>query len=103
VQRRTVVNSYLLTRVDIAQGYEEDMIVGDFHEGIGLTGMIDVVRPVTAPTAVDTPAIVEGTDSQAPAVSAFVSFGVRDQLAGILGNLPPAFKTPCRKATFTFD
>lgn len=61
--------------------------------------MIDVVRAITSATAVQTPIIINGADAQHPArFSPADGLNVRNQLAGILSDLPAARKANDGKA-----
>ena len=68
------------------------MVVKNFHVGVGLAGMIDVVRAVAAATAIQTPAFIDRTDTQPAPVGPTIGFGLRNPLAGVLGYFPPAFE-----------
>ena len=92
MERRFVVDRDLLSGLDIPQGYEEDVAIGDLHEGVGLTGMIDVVSAVSATTAVQAPAFVDRADAQPLASRASIGLSVGNSFAGILRNLSPAPK-----------
>ena len=79
------------------------MIVENLHEGIGLAGVIDVMRTVAAAAAIKTPAVIQRADSQAPATCPAVCFRIRDPLSGVLRDLtmlPEAYRG---KATFAFN
>lgn len=66
--------------------------------------MVDVVRAVAAPAAVQTPAAVDVTDAQdATVLPAPGGFQIGNPLAGVLGNLPPAAETHGREAASTID
>ena len=68
------------------------MVVENLHEGVGLAGMIDVVRAVAATTAVQAPASVDCTDSQPATVGSAIGFGLRDSLARVLRYFPSALE-----------
>jgi hypothetical protein len=44
--------------LDITQRDKKYVVTGDLHEGVWLTGVIDIVSAVATTTAVETPAIV---------------------------------------------
>ena len=63
MQRRFVVDRYLFTGRNVAQGHEEDVIVENLHVAVRLTRMVDVMSAVPASAAIETPALVDCTDS----------------------------------------
>ena len=63
MQSGSIINCDLLTRCDVAQGDEEDVIVGNFHVSIGYARVVDVVGTVSSATTVDTPTVVDGANS----------------------------------------
>ncbi len=92
MQRRLIVDCNFLSGFNVAQGDEEDVAVGDLHEGVGLTGMIDVVGAISPATAVQAPAFVDRANPQPFASRPPISLGVGDSFAGILRYLSPASK-----------
>ena len=79
------------------------MAVENLHEGIGLAGMIDVMRAVATTAAIQAPAIVDCTDAQFSPRSSAIGLGLRDSLAGVLCYLSSAFEVSNCKASFTFN
>lgn len=81
-----VVDRDFFTRLDIAQSDEKNVTVKNLHVGIGLAGMIDVVRTVATPAAIQTPTIINGTDTQFPPRSSAIGLGLCYPLTGVLCN-----------------
>ena len=61
------------------------MAVQYFHVAVGFAGVIDVMRAVAAPAAVEAPAFVDCTDTKPAAAGTAISFGVGYSLACVLG------------------
>jgi hypothetical protein len=76
MQSRLVVNSDLLTRLNIAQSNEQNVVVKDLHECIRSAGMIYVVRSVATTTSIETPPTVDLTYTQRFAVSSPPRFSI---------------------------
>ena len=87
---RFIVDGDLLARFDIAQSNEEDVAVDNLHEGVGLAGVVDVMRPITAAAAVEAPAIIDCADAQSFAAGSAICLGVCNLLACIFRYLPAA-------------
>lgn len=75
----------------------------DLHERVRTARVIDVVSTVSAATAVETPAIVDLTNSEHLSMSTASRFGVGDLLAGILRDLVSFFERYGREAAFTMN
>lgn len=90
MKRRFIVDGNFLARFDIAKSDEEDVAVGNLHEGVGFAGVINVMRAVSPAAAIEAPAIIDRTDAQSFSASAAICFCVGDLLAGILRYLPAA-------------
>ena len=76
------------------------MVVENLHKGIRFTRMIDVMRAVAAPGAVQTATAVDVADAQDSAVAtALRSFEIRDAFARVLRDLFSARKKFGGKAT----
>ena len=103
MKRLFIVYSYLLARLDIAQGKEQYVPVEGTHIGVRFTAVIDVMRAIAATTPIDTPDAVDIADAQLGAVSTALSFAIRDSLARVFGNLAPVRKMNGRKAASTVD
>jgi hypothetical protein len=63
MKSRFVINCYLLTGFDVAEGYEENVVIENLHERIWLARMVNVVRAVSTKTSVKTPASVDFTNA----------------------------------------
>ena len=50
-----VIERDLFAGMDVAEGHEEDVAVSDSHVAVRGAGVVDVVRAVAAPAAVQTP------------------------------------------------
>ena len=92
MQRRFVIDRDLFAGLDVAQGYEENVIVEDLHEGVRRTGMVDVVSAVSAAASIKAPAIVDFTNTEHWPVSPAPGFGVRDLLTGIFSDFVSFFE-----------
>ena len=103
MQRRLIIDGDLFARLNVTQCNEKDVFVENFHERIGLTGMIDVMRAVSAATSVYAPTIVYCTNPKCLAVSSPICFCVRDLFAGVFRDLLAADKSLGRKASFAVD
>ena len=64
------------------------MAIENLHEGVGLAGMIDVMRAIAATAAIQAPACVDCTDAQSSAVGTTLGFSLRDPLARVLRYFP---------------
>ena len=93
-----IVNRDFFAGLDIAQGDEEHVSIENFHERVWLAGMIDVVSAVAAAAAVQTPALVDGVDSQTASVGPPVRFGIADSLARILRDFATTGEMSNREA-----
>ena len=100
VQGCFVVDRDLFSCVDVAQGAEENVIVQDLHERVRTARVIDVMRSVSAATPVKTPAVIHLANTQHTPVRATPRFGVRNLLAGVLGDLVSLFKGYGSEAAF---
>ena len=77
MERLLIVDRDFFAGPDVSQSKEQDMTVQGSHEGIWLAGVIDVVRAVAAPRAVQTEAPIDVADAQdLPIVCAPSSFKV---------------------------
>ena len=59
-----VVDRDFFPRLNVSQGEEEDVVVDYLHEGVWNTGMVDVMRTISAATSVKTPPIIDFTNAQ---------------------------------------
>jgi hypothetical protein len=104
VERGFVIYGYLFAGAYVAQGVELYVAVKNFHEGVRLAGMIDVVRAVAACASVQTPSSVNTTDAEhAPPGSPALGFGGRDFFSGVVCNLFAASEPDGRKAASAVD
>jgi len=87
-----VVDRDFFTGLDIAQSDEKNVTVKNLHVGIGLAGMIDVVRTVATPAAIQTPTIINCTDAQLPPRGSAIGLGFCYQLACVLCNFSSPFE-----------
>ena len=77
MERLLIVDRDFFAGPDISQSKEQDMAVQSSHEGIWLAGVIDVVRAVAAPRAVQAEAPIDVADAQdLTIVRALASFKV---------------------------
>jgi hypothetical protein len=65
--------------------------------------MVDVVSAISAAAAIETPATVNLTNPEHPAMSSTPRFRIRDFLAGVLSDLVPLFERDRGKATFAVN
>jgi hypothetical protein len=65
--------------------------------------MIDVVRAVATPAAIQAPAIIDCTDAQLSPRSSAIGLGLCYSLAGVLRDFSSAFEVSNRKASLTFN
>jgi len=79
------------------------MAVENLHEGIGLAGMIDVMRTVATTTTIQAPAIIDCTDAQLSPRSSAIGLSLCYSLAGVLCHFSSAFEVSNCKASFTFN
>ena len=84
MERRFVVDGDFLAGLNIAQGDEKNVSVENLHVGIGLAGMIDVVRTIATATAIQAPAIIDCADAQFSPSSSTIGLGLCYSLAGVL-------------------
>jgi len=95
-----VVDGDFFAGVNIAQREEQYVAVQILHVGVRLARMIDVMRAVAAPGAVQTATAVDVADAQDSAVTtALRSFEIRDAFARVLRDLFSARKKFGGKAT----
>lgn len=60
---RFVVDGNFFARLDVAQSDKKDVAVGNFHKGVGLARMVNVMRAVPSPAAIEAPAIIDRADA----------------------------------------
>src|SRR5919202_848239 len=90
-----VVAGDLLAGAYVAQGHEEEVAARDPHVAVGPAGVVDVVRAVAAARAVEVAFVADGADAVlAPLTDAARHLAARDQLARVLGDLPPLREEP---------
>ena len=75
----------------------------NLHIRVGLAGMINIVRAVSAPAAIETPTVVNRTDAQFSTVGSAISFRIRNLLASVLSYFPAPFELHAGKASPTFN
>ena len=76
MQCRLVVYGYLFTRVDVAKREEKDVSINYLHVTVRLAGMVNVMRPIPAFAAIETPAIVYGADPKPAPLRSAIRLGV---------------------------
>jgi hypothetical protein len=103
VKCRDVIESDLFAGIDVTQGHKEDVAVGDFHVGVRIARVIDVVSAVSAAAAVDTPTPVYCADSQQIPLCTPIGLGVCDPLTRILGNLTASAECNGRETPLAID
>ena len=79
------------------------MAVCNPHVSIGLARVVNVVRAVSATTAVYAPTIVNLTDPQSASVGAAVGLGIRNLLTCIFRDFVSTLEIIKREAAFAFD
>ena len=100
MQRLFVVDGNLFTRMDIAQSKEQHMSMDCAHLGVGFARVIDVMRTVTTPTAVDAPDAVHVADTEFGSMGAALCFPIRNAFSGVFGDLAPVRKVnSCKTAS----
>ena len=60
------------------------MAVEDLHVGVGLAGVIDVMRAIAATTPIQTPSVIDCTDAQFSAPGPTIRLSLRYALASVL-------------------
>ena len=103
MQSGFVIDRDLFTRVYVTQGNEENVVIKNLHERVGVTRMIYVMRTIPTAAAVETPTTVDFTDAQGFSVSSPTSFCVGNLLSRILSDLMATFKTLRREATLSMN
>ena len=103
MQRRLVIDGDLLTRADVSQRNEENVFVENFHERVGLTRMINVVRSISSPASVHAPTIIDGADSKGLPMRSSIGFSVGDSLSRVFGNLSAGCERFSGKASFAMN
>ena len=104
MKRRFVVKRNLFANLNVALGNEKNVVVDDSHKRVWLARVVDVVRPVAAATAVQTPLRVDRTDAQFGASqSSCRSFSVGDALARVLSDFVVFEEHATRKTSFAID
>ena len=79
------------------------MAVENLHEGVGLAGMIDVMRAVATTTTIQAPAIIDCADAQFSPLGSAIGLGLRYSLSCVLRNLSSPLEVSNGKASFAFD
>ena len=103
MKRGFVIDRDLLTRPDIAQSNEEDVVVENLHKGIRLARVINVVRAISTAAAIQAPAVVDCTDPECLSFCSAVCFRVSYLFARVFGNLSPASKRFRRETAFAVN
>ena len=68
------------------------MAVENLHVGIGLARMIDVMRAVATPAAIQAPAIIDCADAQFSPLSSAIGLGFRYPLACVFRYFSPSLE-----------
>lgn len=71
-----VVDRYLVAGANVAQSEENQLAIERSSESIRCAAVIDVVRAVTAATAVDTPTMIDTANTQDAAIPSTFGFSV---------------------------
>lgn len=80
------------------------MTVNGFQVDVRLARVIDVVRAVAAPAAVQTPAAIDIADTQDATITGpFSRFEICYSLAGVLGDLFAATEMNSRETAFAVN
>ena len=99
-----IVDRNLFARADIAQREKEHVAVKRPHVGVRSARVIDVVRAVAAPAAVQTPAAIDIADTQDATITGpFSRFEICYSLAGVLGDLFAATEMNSRETAFAVN
>jgi len=102
--RLAVIEQYFLARFDVPQGEKQDVAVDDFAVTVGLAGMIDELRAVSAAAPVNRPVRVNAADVEAPFVfDTARDFVARNPFAGVFGDLAPLFESDHGETAFAFN
>ncbi len=68
------------------------MVIKNLHVGVGLAGMIDVMRAVATAAAIQAPAVIDCTDAQLSTMGPAIGLRLCNPLAGVLRYFPPALE-----------
>jgi hypothetical protein len=77
------------------------VVVEDLHECVRRARVIYVVSPISSATSIQTPAIIDFTDTQHLSMCSATGLSVRDLFACVLGDLVSLFKRYGREAALT--
>lgn len=101
MQRCFIVDRDLFSRVYVAQGDEENVIIKNLHECVRSARVIYVMSPVSSSTSIQTPATIDFTDSEHLSMCSAPSLSVRDLFARVLGDLMSLLEKNRREAALT--
>ncbi len=87
MERRLIVERDLFTRMNITQGYKENMTIEYLNIAIGFAGMVYVMSAVSAFAAVDAPMIIDCADTESASPGTPISLRIGDSLAAVLRYL----------------
>jgi len=103
MQSGFVVDGDFFAGFNVAQRDKENVIVKDLHEGVWGTRMIYVMRAIAAATAIQTPAIIDFTNSQCLSMRTPLGFSVRNLFAGVFRDLMSPRKRCGGKTSFAVN
>ena len=104
MQRLFVIDRDFFTGPNIAQRKKQHVAVKRPHVCVRLAAMVDVVRAITATTAVYAEPSVNVTDAQDAALAcALLRFQIVNSLAGIFSDLLSTLELNSREAAFAVD
>ncbi len=90
MERGFVIDGNLLAWVNIAECHEDYVSVEDLHVTVGFAGMVDVVRAISTPAAIQAPTIIDGTDPKSSSPGSAIGFGVGYFLSSVLSYFQAA-------------
>src|SRR6266436_2254888 len=98
-----IVDGYFVTGTNVAQREEHYVPIDRPHIRVRFARMVDVMSPIAAATAIDTPDPVNITDAQLCSMSTPLRFSIRNSLARVFGDLAPLRKKDGSKAAPAID
>lgn len=99
-----IINRNLVAGVDIPAGEKKHVPVDSLHVGVGITGVIDVMRTVAAPGTVEAVAAIDIANAQVPPAAGSLScLQIGNSLASIFSDLFSAWKSSGGEAALATD
>lgn len=103
VQSVFVIDRDLLARRNVAEREKQYVAMDGARESVRGATVVDVVRAVAAPAAIETPSIVDIANPQLAAATAPLGFRAADSLTRVLGNFSATTKRNRREASFAVN